>query len=284
MGITLLAIPFIWIGCMGTLIFPIMILAGVGRMFWDLLTPYLFHSKAFGLAVTTLLLMIWLGAYVLYAFLGFGLWKLRKWALKGSVIVHVFAIFLGLIAVIVLLKYEPLMALPMGIGLIAPYAGILWYLRRPNVQAAFGISVPTTTPSVPTAPPKPKKTWVIVVIAISVCVVLLAMFIGGVFFAVDKSFRQSGIYSISLDRARNSPCVIAKLGSPLIAKGMIAGNINTQGSEGSADMEIPVHGSKGSGSLNVSGKKVDGGWNIDSLTLMDDEGQIQLLPIPSACP
>ncbi len=288
LGITLLALPFLWIGCMGTLIFQFMILAGIGRQIWDLITLHLIHTKAISLTVTVLLLMIWLGGYVLYAFLGFGLWKLRKWALKVAVIVQGFCIIICLIAAAILLKYWPLMALPMAIGLIAPFAGIFWYLKRPNVQAAFCNSVPITypdfNPSLQPARPKGQRTLVITAIAVSACVVVIALFIGSLFFAIDKSFRQSDVYSMSLDRARNSSCVLGKLGAPLIAKGMIEGSINTQGSDGSADLQIPVHGPKGSGSLNVSGKKMDGHWNLNSLTLMDDEGQIQLLPIPSTCP
>jgi hypothetical protein len=281
LGITLLAIPFIWIGCSGALILPLMSLAGVGAIFRKLLTPYLFHSTALAVAASSLLLLLWLGAYILYAFLGYGLWKLRPWALKGAVIVHVFGIVIGLIAVIILLKYEPLMALPIGIGTISPFAGILWYLKRPNVRAAFGMPVPT--PPIATVPRKPLKPWVMVTIALSACAILLVTFVFGLLFAIDKTFRQSDIYNMSLDRARNSPCVVAKLGTPIVAKGTIEGNLNTQGSEGTADMSIPMHGPKGSGSLEVSGKKVDNRWEIDSLTLLDDEGQIHLLPV-SSCP
>ena len=278
LGITLLAIPFVWIGCMGTLIFPLMILAGIGRTFWQLLTPYLFHSKALSLTVTTLLLIIWLGGYVLYAFIGFGLWKLRRWALKATVIVNSIAIAMGVIVVAFLVKLEPLLAVPMAIGLVIPYAGILWYLRRPNVRAAFGLHAP-----IPAMPSKPRKTWVIVTVAVSAFVILIALFVCGLLLAVDKSFRRSDIYAMSLDRARSSPCVVAKLGTPIIAKGMIGGSISSSTYEGSADMRIPVHGPNGSGSLDVEGKKIDGHWTIDTLDLMHDEGQIHLVPA-SPCP
>lgn len=278
LGITLLAIAFIWIGCIGTLMLPIMSLAGLGSTTRNLLKPHLLHSTALAAVASSLLLLIWLTAYFLYASIGFGLWKLRPWALKGAVIVHILGIALAVIAMVVCLKYQPLVSLPVGIITIGPYAGILWYLRLPHVRSAFGLPVPPNA-----IPRKPLKPWVVVTIALSAAVILIALFAVTLLSAIDKLFRQSDIYAMSLDRARNSPCVVAKLGTPIIAKGSINGNLNTQGSEGTADLEIPVRGPKGSGSLDVSGKEVSGSWHINSLTLMNSQGQIHIIPDPS-CP
>jgi hypothetical protein len=297
LGITLLALPFLWIGCMGTLIFPIMIFAGVGRTLWESLTPSPIHSNGWGLFLTVVILMTWLGGYLLYAFLGYGLWKLRRWALKGATIVQFMVITVGLVATAVWLKYQPLIAIPFGIALIAPPALILWYLKRSHVQAAFDPSVPycpisaypvapTGQPAVnwqPQSTPKNKTVWKYVVIGVVACVVLLALFVSSLFYGIDKMFRSSDVYRMALEHSQKSPCVVRKLGSPLATKGLIEGNMNEAASEGSADLQIPVRGPKDEGSIHVVATKSAGHWEITSLTVFDNEGQIQLLPVPSDC-
>src|SRR5580692_5004184 len=88
LGITLLALPFLWIGCLGTLIFPILLLTGgVGQLSEAFLAQRI-QSDGLRFAVATLLTLIWFGMYVLYGFIGLGLWRLRKWAWWAAVIVQ----------------------------------------------------------------------------------------------------------------------------------------------------------------------------------------------------
>jgi hypothetical protein len=182
------------------------------------------------------------------------------------------------------------MALPFGIGLIAPYAFVAWYLGRPHVHAAFDPTLQLTplTESVPvpqSAQPRAKvmKLWVKVALGLAACFVLVGLFVATLFYAVETSFRKSDVYNIAMERAENSPCIVAKLGSPLVSKGMIEGNISTSNGGGTADLSIPVRGPTGDGGLDVSATKANGQWTINSLTLMYDEGQIHLLPEPSPC-
>jgi len=286
-GIILLALNFLCIGCMGTLILPIMILAGMGRLIWESLSPAIIHAKPLGLAVTVLGLMLLLGGYVLYASIGVGLWKLRPWALKGAKILHVVGIAGGLIAALVALKYQPLLAIPLAIGLVTPFAAILWYLKRPNIEFAFDPrAVPAQTSALlQTAPLKPRggKLWIKVTVGISICVLLIASFVVSLLYAVETSFRKSDVYRLALEQSQKSPCVVAELGSPILAKGSIEGNLSESSVVGSADLEIPIRGSRAEGNLQVAATKTDGHWKIDSLTLLDAEGQTQLLPAPSPC-
>jgi hypothetical protein len=289
LGITLLALPFLWIGCVGTLVFPF-IMGPAGRSIWDALSPALIHSRSLALAITVLVILVWFCGYVLYAFLGFGLWKLRSWALKVALVLNILGVVVGVVACILTLIYQPLMALPLGIGLIAPYAFVAWYLGRPHVRAAFGTGSPITPLAEPVAVlqspqlrPKAMKLWVKVVLGLAACAVLFGLFAASLFYAVEASFRQSDVYAMTMERARNSPCIAAKLGSALVSKGMIEGSISASNGEGTADLSIPVRGPKGEGGLDVSATKTGGRWTITSLTLLDDEGQIHLLPEPSPC-
>jgi hypothetical protein len=73
LGITLLALPFLWIGCIGTLIFPILVLTGAVGQLSEAFLAERIQSDGLRLAVATLLTLIWFGGYVLYGFIGFGL-------------------------------------------------------------------------------------------------------------------------------------------------------------------------------------------------------------------
>lgn len=292
LGITLLALMFLWIGCGGTLIFPIMIVTGgVGQM-WDMLAPSLIHSHVLNLIASCLFSLIWFGAYVLYAFIGFGLWKLRKWALRAVTIVQWIGLVAGLIGATVVARFQPTLAISVGIGTLAPFAGLLWYLRRPHVGYAFE---PQTTSSIisfesgPPPPPPPalstprRKVWVQVTIALGICAVFFSLFAGSLLYAVEKMFHSSDVYKIALSRAQTSPCVIEKLGNPIVAKWMVSGNMSEDTKAGSADFEIPVRGPHGDGELDISATKAAGSWTITSLSLIHDQGQIHLLPVPSPC-
>jgi hypothetical protein len=117
--------------------------------------------------------------------------------------------------------------------------------------------------------------------ALSIVAVCLALFVGGLFYAVEKLFRSSDVYAMTLQQAQSSPCVASKLGIPMISKGFISGNLETSPAAGSADLTIPIQGPKGAGSLIVSAKKVGGKWRIMSLFLDHEQMQSQLIPAMS---
>jgi hypothetical protein len=142
--------------------------------------------------------------------------------------------------------------------------------------------MPYDLPPPPLPKPRPKL-WVQITIALTACVLVIAIFVCAVFLVVEKMFRSSDAYTMALSRAEASPCITAKLGNPIVAKGMISGNISENGANGSADFEIPVRGSRGRGELDVSAIRTDGSWTITTLTLIHDQGQIHLLPVPSPC-
>lgn len=282
-GITLLSLLFLWIGCGGSLIFPIVFFAGDMSSLLDTLTRNFIQSHALRLTGICLVYLIWHGLYILYAFIGFGLWKLRKWALQAIVIVLWVVIIGGLIAAVVVARYQAALAVTVGLGTVAPFGGILWYLSQPRVRYAFeveadSLDIPVICES-PSSSPSGRR-WVKITIITVTCVTI---FVGGVFYSVDKMFRTSEAYKLALSSAQHSPCIIKKLGTPISAKGTVSGNLSEGPTDGSADMEIPIHGTRGKGELDVSATKSAGTWTITSLSLIHDEGQIHLIPVSSSC-
>lgn len=279
-GITLLAVAFLWIGVIGGLAFPIMLLTGGISQLWDLSLGRVVHSPALLHLLSSLLSILWFGAYILYAFIGFGLWKLRRWAWKAVVIVHWICVCGGALGGPITALHNAAMGIAL-LGILAPYAGILWYLYRPGVKAAFGLMDNDATAGV-SPPPKPssKRT---VAFVIGMCVLGIAVFAGALFVSVENMMRSSDIYKIALNRAQTSPCVVGKLGTPITAGFGVTGDISESSSDGSADLEIPLHGPKRKATLAISGSKASGVWTLKTLSLIDGPDEVDLLATPSPC-
>jgi hypothetical protein len=82
-GVTLLAAMFLWIGCLGTIFFPIILLSGGTTTLWGLIAPEAIHSQLLLQITSYLFFSVWFLFYVAYAVIGFGLWKLRNWARRS---------------------------------------------------------------------------------------------------------------------------------------------------------------------------------------------------------
>src|SRR5580692_5996449 len=138
-GITLLAILFLWIGGFGSLLFPIFIVTGATKQIVELWLSAAKHSNALIMAVATLLSIVWWGAYVLYAFIGFGLWKLRRWAWKGMVVIQWIgvALFIGQAISFGIIFSSVVMGIGTAVFELGITGGILWYLYRPAVRWPF---------------------------------------------------------------------------------------------------------------------------------------------------
>jgi hypothetical protein len=133
-------------------------------------------------------------------------------------------------------------------------------------------------------PARKSRLWLWILLGVSVLGLLIVLLVGAILYGVEASLHSSDVYAVAINQAQNSPCVVRALGSPVVPKWFVSGNISVENDDGSADMEIPLHGPKGSGSVHVVATKSEGKWKIDALTVLDSVGQIQLLPDPSPCP
>lgn len=99
---------------------------------------------------------------------------------------------------------------------------------------------------------------------------LSALVVFGAFFAlvlsiVFGSMKASDPYRLAMDRATVSPAVTQALGTPIKAGFFVSGNISVDGASGSADLEIPLSGPKGKGTVYVEAKKAVGQWTFSRL-------------------
>jgi ribosomal protein L7/L12 len=126
--------------------------------------------------------------------------------------------------------------------------------------------------------------------------ILLAMGIAGFVLAMVFSLplRLSGSYRQALEAARSNPAVVESLGESVEASWWpIFGELSCGTSSCSADYEIPIHGSRASGRIEVMSNSKgaalfnEGTWILDATVIMDDGSTVRLtapapVPTPSA--
>jgi hypothetical protein len=73
---------------------------------------------------------------------------------------------------------------------------------------------------------------------------LLGMFVILLMTVITTSFRSSDVYKQALAQASSNPQVRAQIGDPIKADWLIAGSLKVSNDSGSADLSIPITGSR----------------------------------------
>jgi hypothetical protein len=94
--------------------------------------------------------------------------------------------------------------------------------------------------------------------------VLFVLFIGGIFLGVTSMFKESDAYKGAIATAQHHAVVMEKLGSPIVEDGFTSGNIHISGNTGNCDMQIPIKGAFGTGTIVVVAEK-NGEWHYQQL-------------------
>ena len=132
---------------------------------------------------------------------------------------------------------------------------------------------------------QPQKNWFQRHLGLTIaggCAVLLAAaltFTLILFTFIFGMMRNSAAVKMALKQAQSNAVVAERLGTPLETGWFMSGNVNVTGSSGHADMEIPVHGSKGKGTIYLVADKSAGLWSFSTLQVAfaDNEARIDLL-------
>lgn len=268
-GITLLALTFLWIGGLGSIFFPFMLLAGLYKAIPVLLPdgPKL---------LINLSLLLWYLGYVAYLIIGIGFWKLRDWARRALQGIAILAIVVGVICSFFI---KPAIFNFPIIVCAGTFSGwTLWYTMRPRVKYRFA-----SNPEQNELPPgitKTGKIWVGVTAFGTFGLYLLSLFV-----AISYIMRQSDAYKMALSEAEHSQCVANAIGRPVAAGWFVSGSIQENDDDGSADLSIPIKGPLGSANLSVSAERAAKVWTINELTLTKKDKKLQLIPSDSSvCP
>lgn len=115
--------------------------------------------------------------------------------------------------------------------------------------------------------------------AIALPVLAIVTFIGALAFGVLHLLKSSAPYRDGLALAQSSPAALAVLGQPIEPAIYLTGTIKVSDHTGRANLSIPLHGSKASGTLVIVATRSADQWHIDRLflTLRETDRRIDLL-------
>lgn len=95
---------------------------------------------------------------------------------------------------------------------------------------------------------------------------LFGLFIGGIFYEVTSIIKDSDAYKESMTAVQNNKFVVEKLGSPIETDGMVSGNVTSNNDVRTCDVQVPIKGPKGKGTLFVVGEK-RGTWKYSEMSV-----------------
>ncbi len=98
----------------------------------------------------------------------------------------------------------------------------------------------------------------------------LLLLIGFMFFGIASLMKGSDAYKISMREVRASSRVVEAMGEPIESGWLVTGNINLNGSNGRANLSIPVSGPKCAGTIISQAAKTAGEWNVFLLVVRLD--------------
>jgi len=78
--------------------------------------------------------------------------------------------------------------------------------------------------------------------------------------------KESDAYAGAMKEVQQNEIVKQKLGTPIETDGMVSGSINVSNNTGNCDLQIPIKGSKGKGTLFVIAVK-KGEWKYNELSV-----------------
>ncbi|HEV2215341.1 MAG TPA: cytochrome c oxidase assembly factor Coa1 family protein [Terracidiphilus sp.] len=267
---------FLWIGCLGTLLFPIFGLTGASSSLWTLVFSSGIRAEAWFRPLTYLLNTVWFLFYVAYAVIGFGLWKLKNWARKAVLGLMALLVLGGLVVAVFFAKSAGLGVTLFGAALVEP-GWMTWYLMRPRVRYAFGVWNRHDSAGnwvEPYSLSRRGKVSVVFLIPLSVFI----CFVIPLIVAISAQIRNSEPFKLAMATAESSPCVVNTIGLPLRPDFLLSGSGDESATNGSAELEITVVGPKGKGKLKAVATKQSGKWELGSLDFVHDGKRTSLVP------
>jgi hypothetical protein len=143
------------------------------------------------------------------------------------------------------------------------------------------------TSPVPVSPPpgwlRRNLLWVALGGGLAAIVVCVGCF-GGLISVIFGVIKASDVYRGAVAAAQQNPEVKSRLGEPITPGFLVTGQIKEVNNSGTANLEIPISGPKGSAKLHVAAEKRDGKWKYSKLQFEPDDASLSgfsLLPLPA---
>lgn len=102
-------------------------------------------------------------------------------------------------------------------------------------------------------------------------IIIAGLVIGGIVYGVTSMMTNSDVYQHSIDAAQKNSDVAAVIGGSIEADGMTSGNINVTDNSGQANLNIPIKGTKGKGTIQVIASKNNSDWDYQQMVFYPDD-------------
>lgn len=107
--------------------------------------------------------------------------------------------------------------------------------------------------------------WFVPTMGCLTLIVLGVLGLGTLFFGVTKLLADATPSQYAIAQASKNEKVIALLGDSIEKDGIISGNISFTNGDGTANLSIPISGTKTSGTIKVVAIKTDDVWVYETL-------------------
>ena len=112
---------------------------------------------------------------------------------------------------------------------------------------------------------------------------LIGIFGSVVMTIITTSFHKSDVYKQAMAKAIENSQVRDAIGEPIHPGWLVSGQLNVNGSTGSANLLIPIFGPRGSGSIRAIASKSRGVWRFSDL-LVNIKGRSEPIDLLSIQP
>ena len=113
---------------------------------------------------------------------------------------------------------------------------------------------------------------------------LVGIFVAALMTVITTSFRSSDVYKQAMAQAAANEQVRAQIGEPIKADWLISGELKVSGDTGSANLSIPISGSRGRGTIRAVASKRGGVWRFSFLQVVVEGRASRIDLLPSASP
>jgi hypothetical protein len=113
---------------------------------------------------------------------------------------------------------------------------------------------------------------------------LVAMFVALLMTVITTSFRSSDVYKQAMAQAAANEQVHTQIGDPIKADWLISGELKVNGDSGSANLSIPISGSRGRGTIRAVASKSGGVWRFSFLQVVVEGRRASIDLLPAAPP
>ena len=146
-----------------------------------------------------------------------------------------------------------------------------------------------TSPPYPLQPEPMRKSWLDrnarwkIPLGCLTLLFLVGMFVGLLMTVITTSFRSSDVYKQAMAQAAANPQVRAQIGETIQADWLISGELKVSNDTGSANLSIPISGSRARGTIRAVAIKSGGVWQFSFLQVVVEgrASPIDLLPAAS---